>query len=173
MTIADQNISAIDKLRPIALLAEKASLLVRVVAAPSLAQFVLRVALAVPFWRSGVLKWDGFLHLNDTAVTLFTDEFMLHLPGGPYPFPAPMVMAFLSGCGEIVFPVLLVLGFATRFAALGLLFMTAIVELTVPDGWPIHITWAAMALGIMAWGPGRVSLDYLIRRSLNLPTNIR
>jgi putative oxidoreductase len=98
---------------------------------------------------------------------------MLHLPGGPYPFPAPMVMAFLSGCGEIIFPVLLVLGFATRFAALGLLFMTAIVELTVPDGWPIHITWAAMALGIMAWGPGRVSLDYLIRRSLNLPTNIR
>src|SRR4029077_16661157 len=39
------------------------------------------------------------------------------------------------------------------FAATGLLFMTLIVELTVPDGWPIHITWAAMALGIMAWGP--------------------
>jgi putative oxidoreductase len=44
--------------------------------------------------------------------------------------------------------------FATRFAALGLLFMTVFVELTVPDGWPIHFTWAAMALGIMAWGPG-------------------
>ena len=35
---------------------------------------------------------------------------------------------------------------------------------TVPDGWPIHITWAAMALGIMAWGPGRISLDRLIER---------
>jgi hypothetical protein len=42
---------------------------------------------------------------------------------------------------EIIFPILLVFGFATRFAALGLLFMTAIVELTVPEGWPIHITW--------------------------------
>jgi uncharacterized membrane protein YphA (DoxX/SURF4 family) len=61
-------------------------------------------------------------------------------------------MAFLSGSGEIVFPVLLVLGLGTRFAALGLLFMTFIVELTVPEGWPIHITWAAMALAIMAWG---------------------
>ena len=50
-------------------------------------------------------------------------------------------MAFLSGCGEIIFPVLLVLGLGTRFAGLGLLFMTCIVELTLPDGWPIHITW--------------------------------
>jgi putative oxidoreductase len=173
MTIMDQNILATEKLRPSALLAEKASLLVRAIAEPSLAQLVLRIALAVPFWRSGILKWDGFLQLKDTTVTLFTDEFMLHLPGGPYPFPAPTAMAFLSGCGEIVFPILLVLGFATRFAGLGLLFMTAVVELTVPEGWPIHITWAAMALGVMAWGPGRVSLDYLIRRSLGLPTAIR
>jgi putative oxidoreductase len=110
-------------------------------------------ATAVPFWRSGILKWNGFLRLSDTAVTPFSEEFMLHLPGGPYHFPAPTAMAFMSGCGEIIFPVLLILGLGTRFAALGLLFMTVIVELTVPDGWPVHITWAAMALGIMAYGP--------------------
>ncbi|MBV8472389.1 MAG: DoxX family protein [Hyphomicrobiales bacterium] len=173
MTTVDQNIAAGGMLRRAALLAEEASLLVRAIAQPSFVQLVLRVALAVPFWRSGILKWDGFLQLSDTAVTLFTDEFMLHLPGGPYPFPAPTTMAFLSGCGEIVFPILLVLGFATRFAALGLLLMTAIVELTVPEGWPIHITWAAMALGVMAWGPGRISIDYLIRRTMGLPTIIR
>ena len=155
------------------LLADKASHLVQRVAAPSLVQLVMRFALAVPFWKSGILKWTGFLQLSDTAVTLFTDELMLHLPGGPYHYPAPAVMAFLSGCGEITFPVLLVLGFATRFAALGLLFMTLIVELTVPDGWPIHITWAAMALGIMAWGPGRVSIDYLVRSFLRLPESVR
>jgi putative oxidoreductase len=73
-------------------------------------------------------------------------------------------MAFLSGSGEIIFPLLLVLGLGTRFAALGLLFMTGVVELTVPDGWPIHITWAAMALAIMAWGPGRLSIDYALCR---------
>jgi putative oxidoreductase len=78
-------------------------------------------------------------------------------------------VAFLSGSGEIIFPILLVLGLATRFAALGLLCMTVIVELTVPDGWPVHITWAAMALGIMSWGPGRLSIDYLLRHLLQLP----
>ena len=158
---------------PLVRLVDMANRLVQTIAQPSLVQAVLRLALAVPFWRSGILKWDGFLQLNDTAVTLFTDEFMLHLPGGPYPYPAPEVMAFLSGCGEITFPILLILGLGTRFAATGLLFMTIIVELTVPDGWPIHVTWAAMALAIMAWGPGRLSLDYLIRRAVGLDVSAR
>jgi putative oxidoreductase len=121
---------AVDGFRPIGLLVDRASRLVQAIASPSLIQLVMRVALAVPFWRSGILKWNGFLNLSDTAVTLFTDEFMLHRPGGQYHFPAPTVTAFLSGCGEILFPILLVFGFGTRFAALGLLFMTSIVELT-------------------------------------------
>jgi putative oxidoreductase len=154
-------------------LVDRANRLVQAIALPSLVQLVMRVALAVPFWRSGILKWNGFLKLSESAVTLFSDEFMLHLPGGPYHFPAPTVMAFLSGCGEILFPILLVLGFGTRLAALGLLFMTLIVELTVPDGWPVHLTWAAMALGIMAWGPGRISADHLMRGILRRPESIR
>ncbi len=168
--VIDQQFGSSERFR-LGLLVEKASHLIQTVATPSLVQLVMRLALAVPFWKSGILKWNGFLKLSDTAVTLFTDEFMLHLPGGPYHYPVPAVMAFLSGCGEILFPVLLVLGFATRFAGLGLLFMTAIVELTVPDGWPIHITWAAMALGIMAWGPGRVSIDYWIREAVLGPVS--
>lgn len=135
---------------------------IALIAPPSLTQLVLRIGLATPFWRSGINKWDGFLQLNDTAVFLFSSEFKLHLPGGPYSFPAPEVMAFLVACAEILFPILLVLGPATRLAACALLVMTLVVELTVPDGWPVHVTWAAMALGIMAWGPGRFSLDHLI-----------
>lgn len=77
-------------------------------------------------------------------------------------------MAFLSGCGEILFPLLLVLGVATRFAAFGLLVMTLILQLTVPDGWPIHITWVAMSLGILAWGPGRLSIDDFLHRRFRL-----
>jgi putative oxidoreductase len=168
MMVIDQHYGASERLR-LGLLADKATQLIQTVAQPSLVQLVMRLALAVPFWKSGILKWTGFLKLSDTAVTLFTDEFMLHLPGGPYHYPLPTVMAFLSGCGEITFPVLLVFGLASRFAALGLLVMTVIVELTVPDGWPIHLTWAAMALGIMAWGPGRISMDHLVRGILRLP----
>ena len=161
--VIDQRYDSSERFR-LVVLADRASHLIQMAALPSLVQLVMRVVLAVPFWRSGILKWDGLLKLSDTAVTLFTDEFTLHLPGGPYHYPAPTVMAFLSGCGEILFPVLLVLGLATRFAALGLLFMTVVVELTVPDGWPVHITWAAMALSIMAWGPGRISIDHWLLR---------
>jgi putative oxidoreductase len=173
MSAIDHLVPAVGKLGPIVHIADRASVWVRTISQPSLAQLVLRFALAVPFWRSGILKWDAFLRLNDTAVTLFTDEFKLHLPGGPYPFPAPAMIAFLAGCGEIAFPVLLVFGLGTRFAALGLFVMTVIVELTVPEGWPVHITWAAMALAIMAWGAGRVSIDYLIRRAFRLSTDAR
>ncbi|WP_436194760.1 DoxX family protein [Paraburkholderia hospita] len=70
--------------------------------------------------------------------------------------------ALVTGGTKVTFPVLLVLGLGTRLAAAGLLLMTCIIELAVPDGWPIHITWAAMALGIAAWGPGLISIDYLL-----------
>jgi putative oxidoreductase len=143
---------------------QRANAIIGLIAQPSLTQLVLRIGLATPFWRSGINKWDGFLQLNDVAVLLFSTEFQLHLPGGPYSFPAPEAVAFLVGSAEILFPILLVLGLASRLAACGLLVMTLVVELTVPEGWPVHVTWAAMALGIMAWGPGRLSLDQWIER---------
>ena len=122
----------------------------------------------VPFVASslGALHKDfrDFLQLNDVAILLFTSEFKLHLPGGPYDFPAPGVVAFAAGSAEILLPILLVIGLATRFAAFGLLLTTLVVQLTIPSGWPLHLTWAAMALGIMAWGPGRISLDHWIKR---------
>lgn len=154
-------------------LVERVNAIVRAMAPPSLTQLVLRFGLAVPFWRSGVQKWDGFLQLNDVAVYLFSSEFKLHLPGGPYDFPAPGVMAFAAGSAETLLPILLVLGLATRLAGLGLLVMTLVVQLTVPDGWPIHLTWAAMALGIVAWGPGRLSLDHWIDRTLFSRSRLR
>ena len=131
-----------------------------------LAQLLLRFALAVPFFRSGLTKWDGFLKLSDNAVYLFTEEFRLHILGREIAYPMPGVMAFLSGCAEIGLPVLLVLGLGTRFAALGLLGMTAIIQLTIPDGWAnFHLPWAAMALVIAAFGPGPLALDRFLRRT--------
>ena len=97
---------------------------------------MLRFALATPFWGYGINKWDGFLPLNDTALLLFVDEFKLHWPGGPYWFQAPVAIPFLGGSAEILFPILLVLGLATRLATCALLVMTLVVELIVPDGGP-------------------------------------
>ncbi len=158
----ERRIASSGRQQEIAILIARMNGIIRAIAQPSVTQLVLRFGLAVPFWRSGVNKWNDFLQLNDVAILLFSTEFKLHLPGGPYDFPAPAVMAFIVGSAEILLPTLLVLGLATRLAALALLLMTLVVQLTVPHGWPLHLTWAAMALGIMAWGPGRISLDHWI-----------
>jgi putative oxidoreductase len=128
-----------------------------------LAQLALRFALAVPFFRSGLTKWDSFGRLSDTTEYLFREEFRLHLFGHLVPYPAPALLGLLSGIGEIALPVLLVLGLGTRYAALGLLVMTAIIQLTIPDGWAnFHLPWAAMALALMTWGGGPLAVDHLV-----------
>lgn len=123
----------------------------------------LRIALAVPFYFSGLTKWDSFGKLSESAVFLFEEEFKLNIFGNVINYPFPFASAFAAGTAEIILPILLVLGLFTRFAAFGLLVMTAIIQITVPSGWPIHLTWAAMAIGIIAMGPGRLSVDHFLR----------
>lgn len=146
---------------PGALLARADGLIARF--PPALAALALRVAVAGPFWRSGLTKWDGIGQLSDSAVYLFSEEFRLHVLGMEFPFPYPEVTAFLAGTGEVLLPVFLLLGLGTRFAAVGLLVMTAVVQLTVPEGWrDYHLPWAAMLMALLVIGPGRLSLDSLI-----------
>lgn len=132
----------------------------------SLTQLVLRIAVALPFWRSGQTKWSGWFELSDSAVYLFEEELRLHLFGYEIAYPLPQVTAFAAGAAEIILPLLLVLGLGTRFAALGLLLMTAMIQLTVPDGWETyHLPWAAMALAVMTYGPGKLAIDrFWLRR---------
>lgn len=124
-----------------------------------------RIALALPFFRSGLTRWDGFLSISPGTQFLFEQQFKLHIFGRLYGFPAPDQVAFLVGVAEIGLPILLLLGLATRFAALGLLLMTAVIELVFPDAWAnFHLYWASLALAIMAMGPGPLSLDQAITR---------
>lgn len=134
---------------------------------------LLRIALAVPFFKSGLTKWEGFLSLSPAAEFLFEDEFKLHIFGAVYGLPAAAVLAFFDGVAEIVLPVLLVVGLATRFSALGLLVMTGVIQLVVPEGWAnFHLPWAALAVAIIALGPGPLSLDYMIERQFTRPVRL-
>jgi putative oxidoreductase len=59
---------------------------------------------------------------------------------------------------------LLLLGLATRAAALGLLAMTAVIQVFVyPDAWPTHLSWAALMLLLVRQGGGAFSLDRALR----------
>jgi putative oxidoreductase len=156
--IAQSNIATIEKATREAL--EWLARAAQVVAPP-----VLRIALAAPFFKSGLTKWDGFLSLSPAATFLFEDEFKLHIFGQAYDFPLPTAFAYLDSVAEIVLPVLLVIGLATRFSALALLVMTGVIQLVVPEGGAnFHLPWAGLALAIIALGPGALSLDRLLER---------
>ncbi|HET6472753.1 MAG TPA: DoxX family protein [Pseudomonadales bacterium] len=112
-----------------------------------------RIAIASVFFLSGRTKVEGVLTVTDSAVELFRDEYKL-------PLLPPDIAAHLAAYGEHLFPLLLVLGFATRAAALALLGMTLVIEIFVyPDGWSTHLTWATLLLYLVGRGAGAWSLD--------------
>jgi putative oxidoreductase len=114
-----------------------------------------RLSIAAIFWRSGQTKVSGF-HLREETFVLFREEYKV-------PLLPPDLAAYLATTAEHVFPILLVVGFASRLSALGLLGMTAVIQLFVyPGAWSEHALWASLLLWIIARGPGVVSLDHLI-----------
>ncbi|MDA8107922.1 MAG: DoxX family protein [Betaproteobacteria bacterium] len=116
----------------------------------------LRLAVATVFWNSAMAHLANW----DTTLYLFGTDYKL-------PFMPPVLAAYMAISIELGAPVLLVLGLATRFAALVLLGMTAVIEIFVyPQAWPTHIQWAAMMLVLLCRGPGAWSLDHLVRRRL-------
>jgi putative oxidoreductase len=119
----------------------------------SLLALCSRVALAAIFFLSGRTKVEGLLTITDGTYALFREEYKV-------PLLAPELAAHLATYAEHLLPALLVLGLCTRLSALGLLAMTAVIQLFVyPDAWPTHLSWAALALFLVGRGGGALSLD--------------
>lgn len=137
----------------------------------SLIALLGRISVAAIFWKSGQTKVQGFAidivsgeftlgmpRLSDSVVELFRDEYKL-------PLIPPELAAPMAAFAEHLFPLLILVGLATRFSALALLVMTLVIQLLVyPDAWPTHGVWAAVLVFLMAKGPGVFSLDHLISR---------
>ncbi len=117
--------------------------------------FCARLSLAAILFQSGRTKVEGWLTVTDGAYALFRDEYKL-------PLLPPELAAHLAAYAEHLLPLLLVLGLATRLSALGVLGMTAVIQLFVyPDAWPTHLSWAGLALYLAGRGAGPLSLDRL------------
>lgn len=115
---------------------------------------MLRVFPALVFLQSGRTKVEGF-SIKDSTWYLFEHEYAL-------PLIPPPVAAVMATVAEHVLPVLLILGLFTRLSALGLLGMTAVIQIFVyPDAWMTHGLWAAALLAVAARGPGAWSADHL------------
>lgn len=116
----------------------------------------LRFALATVFWNSAMTKLANW----ETAISLFKDEYQV-------PLLPPELAAYMAAAIELTTPVLLVLGLFTRFAAIILIGMTAVIEIFVyPLAWPTHLQWVAMLLVLLCRGAGAWSLDALLWRKL-------
>ena len=125
--------------------------------AHDLLALVNRLAVAALFFLSGRTKVEGWLTVSNGAYALFRDEYRL-------PLVPPELAAHLAAYAEHLFPLLLVLGLMTRLSALALLGMTMVIQVFVyPDAWPTHLSWAGLLLYLVARGPGRLSLDTLLR----------
>ncbi len=135
----------------------------------ALASLALRFALALPFWKSGMTRWEGFLKLRPATVYFYEELYKPTLFGKTYAIPYPDIAAWVASSAEILLPAALVIGFATRISALGLLIMTGVIYTTYqslgvsPGQWQTEtLPWAAMALALIAYGPGLFSFDRLI-----------
>lgn len=130
-----------------------------------------RFSIAMTFWMSGQTKIEGLVldpigrtvelgvpRISESALELFHSEYAL-------PLVSPDLAAHMAAVAEHVFPLLLLVGLASRFSAFALLIMTLVIQVFVyPSAFATHGLWAALMLYIMAKGPGVVSLDHLIAR---------
>lgn len=120
-----------------------------------LAQLAARIYVAQVFFLSGLTKLRDW----DTTLALFADEY--HVPLLP-----PAVAAVLGTAGELVLPVLLVLGLAGRFAAAGLFVVNAVAVVSLAEiaapALQQHVFWGSLLVGLVLWGPGRWSLDRFV-----------
>jgi putative oxidoreductase len=116
----------------------------------------VRIFPAAVFWASGRTKVDG-LSIKASTFALFEDIYAI-------PIVPPHLAAIMASVAEHVFPILLVLGLATRLSALALLGMTLVIQTFVfPEAWMTHGLWAAAFLTVIKFGPGRISLDRVFR----------
>jgi putative oxidoreductase len=142
----------------------------------TLVALVLRLVMARAFFVAGQAKVDGPvipivipgldrpvasvtlpMSLKDGAYQMFDQLAALPLPSW---IAAPVV-----GAIEFIVPICLVLGFGTRFCAIMLLVMTAVIQWVTGGAafWSLHIYWISILLVLISLGPGRISVDHLMR----------
>lgn len=122
-----------------------------------------RIFIAATFWFSGRTKVDGILSINQGAFFLFEHEYAL-------PVIPSRLATYLTTYAEHLFPLLLIVGLASRLSAAALLLMTLVIQVFVyPDAWRIHLLWASALAFIVFRGPGALSLDHWIRKRYGYP----
>ncbi len=113
------------------------------------------------FFKAGVLKLQDW----DSTLSLFREEYAV-------PLLPPELAAVMGAGGELILPILIVLGIFSRPAAIGLFMVNAMAVISYPQLWSFecpaaindHLYWGLLITSLFFFGPGRFSLDYFLKR---------
>jgi putative oxidoreductase len=127
----------------------------------SLASLAIRWYVGWQFLKAGLVKIRDW----DATLSLFRDEYQV-------PLLPPELAATMGAMGELALPLLLFAGLLSRPAALGLFLVNAMAVLSYPQLFSFdcpaalndHFYWGVLLLAVVAMGPGRWSLDAVLKR---------
>jgi putative oxidoreductase len=121
-------------------------------------------ALAVRLYLFRVFFLSGLTKLRSWESTLYLFSNEYHVPVLP-----PAVAAVMGAGGELIFPVMLLLGWQSRFAAAGLFVVNLVAVMSYPGLEPVmikdHVLWAVLIAFLFFHGTGRWSLQGIFQRT--------
>lgn len=122
-----------------------------------LALLAARLYVAWVFFASGLTKLRDW----DSTLFLFEEEYAV-------PFLSPELAAYLGTGGELVLPLLLVLGLFSPVAAIGLSMVNVVAVISLeeiaPAAFTMHVIWGLLLALIVLWGPGHISCDSFLKK---------
>ena len=123
--------------------------------------------LAARFYVGWAFFSSGLTKLNNWDSTLFLFEEEYHVPLLPYE-----LAAYLGTAAEIILPLLLMAGLASRFSALGLFFVNIVAVISLENiaaaAYAQHVLWGTLLLQVVIFSGGRFAFDYMVKRKVDL-----
>lgn len=120
----------------------------------------IRLYVAKVFFMAGLTKIKSW----SSTLQLFEYEYSV-------PLLSPKLAAYLGTAAELTLPVMLIVGLFSRPAALALFAFNYVAMISYPDispaGTKEHWLWGALLLVIFFHGPGKISLDHMLRNWLS------
>lgn len=126
-----------------------------------IADLAIRIWLFKSFFFSGLLKIKNW----QSTLFLFNNEYQV-------PLFSPEIAAYLGTAAELSLPIFVLLGLFGRLSAFALFIFNIVILFSYPFLWTDdglnglhqHITWGLLMLPIIVYGPGKLSLDYLLQK---------
>lgn len=118
-------------------------------------------------WVGQIFFLSGLVKIQSWQSTILLFQNMYNVPLLP-----PFISAVMGTAMELILPIFLILGFGGRLMILIFFVYNVIAAISYPYLWTAqgaaglsqHISWALLLMMLMFHGPGKLSLDYLIRK---------